>query len=71
MENKQWGHCMHCKYFGSPAELPLASEEAYCKQPNLSRYQLTVFGTNGCTAFELRRGLSSEVEHRPHIESPA
>jgi hypothetical protein len=62
-----WGHCMHCRYFGSPADLPLAAEEAYCQEPELSRFRLTVFGTNGCTAFELRHGLSRDVEESHRI----
>ena len=70
MENHKWGHCMHCRYFASPAELPLASEEAFCHQPELSRFRLMVFGTNGCSAFELRPGLPTDVEYRPRIEAP-
>jgi hypothetical protein len=61
---------MNCRYFASPAEVPLASEEAYCQEPALSRFRLTVFGTNGCNAFQLRMGISPDAEHRPHIEAP-
>jgi hypothetical protein len=71
MENSKWGHCMNCRYFGSPADVPLASEEAYCGQPQLSRFRLTIFGTNGCNAFDLRPGLPRAVEHRSQIETPA
>jgi hypothetical protein len=60
---------MHCRHFASPAQLPLAAEEARCLQPDHARYALTVFGTNGCTAFDLREGLSPSVE-QPAGASP-
>jgi hypothetical protein len=62
MANGNWGHCQHCKYFGSPARAPLGAEEAPCKHPELSRFQLIVFGASGCSGFELRPGTSAEVE---------
>lgn len=58
-----WGHCMHCKHFDSPAQLPLENEEASCRHPVLETYQLRVFGTNGCSGFELRAGTSFTTEH--------
>ena len=66
----EWGHCMHCKFFGSPAELPLATEEAYCQNAELARLRLTVFGTNGCTGFELRDGVSVQREHPGRLTVP-
>jgi hypothetical protein len=57
-----WGHCMHCKHFDSPAQLPLAMEEASCQHPALEPYQLRVFGTSGCSGFELREGISYSSE---------
>ena len=65
----QWGHCMHCKHFGSPAEFPLDTEEAPCAQPQMAKVRLMVFGTNGCTWFELRPGLPHDVERTRHIET--
>jgi hypothetical protein len=62
---------MHCKHFGSLAEVPLATEEAYCQHAEHARSKLTVFGTNGCTGFALREGLSPDVEHPGHIAVPA
>lgn len=62
MTDKRWGHCGHCRFFASPAQRPLASEEARCVQPELARFQLVVFGSGGCNAFELRQGLRPEVE---------
>ncbi|WP_224240281.1 hypothetical protein [Hyalangium gracile] len=70
MINGNWGHCQHCRYFASLARIPLAGEEARCLQPELSRYDLKVFGASGCKAFELRQGLSKEVEEptaAPHL----
>jgi hypothetical protein len=68
MADHAWGHCQHCRYFASPARIPLPNEEARCKQPDLSRYDLKVFGASGCNAFELRMGLEREVEEpRPHL----
>jgi hypothetical protein len=66
----KWGHCMHCRFFGCAAEVPLATEEAYCQQPDHGRLKLTVFGTNGCTGFELRHGMSPEVEHPGRMIAP-
>lgn len=57
-----WGHCMHCTHFESPAQLPLANEEARCEHPVLARFQLRVFGTSGCSGFELRAGISPRTE---------
>ena len=62
MPNDHWGHCQHCKYFGSPAAAPIAGEEATCEQPGLARYKLRVFGACGCTLFELRAGFDESVE---------
>lgn len=62
MKNGKWGHCKNCKYFASPAEVPLEDEEARCTQPKLAAYALTVFGACGCSAFELRSGLPASVE---------
>lgn len=62
MAQKQWGHCMHCKFFASKARQPMGSEEARCVQPVLSKYELRVFGSCGCTGFELRPGLPADVE---------
>lgn len=64
MEEKNWGHCRSCRFFGSPAHVPLGSEEARCKQPNLSKFELTVYGSNGCNAWELRPGLSPQIERQ-------
>jgi hypothetical protein len=66
MSDRAWGHCQHCKYFGSPARVPLQDEEATCQQPELSKYQLLVFGASGCNGFELRPGLA-ESEERPGL----
>jgi hypothetical protein len=57
-----WGHCSHCKYFDSPAKTPLDGEEAACKQPELAKAQLRVFGMSGCNKFQLRAGLARRVE---------
>lgn len=57
-----WGHCQHCRYFGSPARMPLAAEEALCRQPELARYELEVFGAGGCRRFEMRAGLEQTAE---------
>ena len=62
MTERRWGHCQHCRYFASLARLPLATEEARCLHPELSRYELKVFGSSGCRGFELRPGLEKEVE---------
>jgi hypothetical protein len=60
--NGTWGHCQRCKYFGSPSRIPLEEEEAECEHPELSRYQLRVFGASGCNGFELRPGLAQTGE---------
>jgi hypothetical protein len=71
MNTQSWGHCKHCKHFGSPAQIPLSNEEARCQHPSLSRYDLVVFGASGCSQFELRQGLERGVEAmRTHIEPP-
>lgn len=62
MANGTWGHCKHCKYFGSPAQTPLVNEEAPCEQPELGLFHLVVFGASGCNAFELRAGVPAEAE---------
>jgi len=62
MANKQWGHCRNCRFFASPAKVPALSEEARCMQPQLSQFELTVFGANGCNGWELRPGLTAEAE---------
>jgi len=66
MPDDQWGHCQHCKHFGSPARAPLGNEEAACGQPQLARHKLVVFGASGCTLFELRAGLSPQVEEQAY-----
>jgi len=64
MDNgKNWGHCNHCRYFGSPAKAPMGGEEASCNQPQLAKVQLHVFGACGCNQFSLRPGLSKMVEN--------
>lgn len=67
MANGDWGHCQHCKYFGSPARNPLSNEEAACQQPELSRYHLVLFGASGCTLFELRPGTSDRAEEPTYV----
>ncbi len=62
MPDDQWGHCQHCKYFGSHARMPVGNEEASCTQPTLSRYKLVVFGASGCTLFVVRAGLRPDIE---------
>lgn len=62
MADDNWGHCRNCRYFGSPASQPLGSEEARCKQPDLEQFELRVFGSSGCNAWELRPGVSEEAE---------
>jgi hypothetical protein len=64
MDDKRWGHCRNCKFFGSPARVPLGSEEASCKQPNLAKFHLTVYGSNGCNAWSLRPGLPAKIEEQ-------
>lgn len=62
MAEAGWGHCQHCKYFASPARVPLVEEQARCQQPTLSRFELMVFGASGCNAFELRQGVAESTE---------
>ena len=61
MRNGQWGHCKHCKFFGSPAAVPMGAEEAACQHPVLAGFELRVYGSNGCRGWELRAGLSSDT----------
>jgi hypothetical protein len=63
-----WGHCGHCRFFGSPAKAPLDGEQASCNEPTLAKFSLRVFGMSGCNHFELRPGLSRTVEE-PRIEA--
>ena len=62
MPDDKWGHCQHCKYFASPAVVPLEEEEARCLQPVLSKFALLVFGACGCNSFELRAGTDVKTE---------
>ena len=63
--NSKWGHCRSCKFFASPARVPMGSEEARCAQPTLEKYRLTVFGSCGCSAWEVRAGLPESIEEQP------
>lgn len=65
MADGKWGHCRTCRFFGSPAAVPLASEEARCMHKELSKFELEVFGASGCNGWELRPGVSEEVEEQP------
>lgn len=67
MADKNWGHCQHCKFFASPAPMPVEDEEAACKHPVHSKYQLLVFGACGCNGFELRPGLEKQTEQPPLV----
>jgi hypothetical protein len=69
MAEGKWGHCHNCTYFGSPARAPLVNEEAACRHPDMARYGLSVFGASGCTLFELRMGISEQVEEPPYVVS--
>lgn len=62
MADARWGHCRNCKHFGSPARIPLDSEEASCREPTLVTFELRVFGAAGCNHFELRPGVSRHAE---------
>lgn len=62
MKDSNWGHCNHCKHFGSPARSPLGGEEAACRHPTLGKHRLLVFGAGGCDLFTLRAGMTPEVE---------
>lgn len=64
MADGKWGHCRSCRYFASPARIPLGTEEARCMHSELSKFELTVFGACGCNGWELRPGLS-KVEEQP------
>ena len=68
MDDGRWGHCRSCKFFASPARVPLGSEEARCAHTELSKFELTVFGANGCNGWELRAGLGQQVEEQPPAE---
>ena len=70
MADGRWGHCEHCRYFGSPARTPLVNEEAPCQHPELSRFHLTVFGASGCNGFELRPGAPADVEASVYAPTP-
>ncbi|HXJ19987.1 MAG TPA: hypothetical protein VMT03_07105 [Polyangia bacterium] len=48
--------------------MPFGTEEALCKQPALAKFELTIFGSNGCNGWELRPGLSPQVENQPFDE---
>jgi hypothetical protein len=65
MQDANWGHCNHCKHFGSPAKAPLGGEEAGCNEPRLSKFQLRVFGACGCNRFMLRPGFTQAAESPP------
>jgi hypothetical protein len=62
MANHKWGHCEHCRFFASPALVPVGNEESKCMHPVLAKYDLLVFGAGGCSGFELRAGLPESVE---------
>jgi len=62
MKDSKWGHCNHCKHFGSPALAPLGGEEARCHHPTLGKHSLRVFGACGCDLFKMRPGFSKDVE---------
>jgi hypothetical protein len=70
MTDESWGHCQHCKHFASLARIPLPNEEARCRHPVLSRFELKVFGASGCKGFELRPGLEPEVEEPQRHVTP-
>ena len=63
MTERTWGHCKDCRYFASPARRPLEDEEARCSHPELTRYNLKVFGASGCSGYELRLGIPEAIEH--------
>lgn len=68
MPDQKWGHCRSCEHFGSPADVPLITEEARCNHRALKRFELTVFGASGCNNWELRAGLSPDAEGLPDVE---
>jgi hypothetical protein len=65
MVNAKWGHCRTCRFFGSPARVPLEAEEARCLHKKLAKFELTVFGASGCSGWELRSGLAKQAEQQP------
>lgn len=69
MQNGNWGHCKNCKYFGSPAARPLEAEEARCHAPKLDRFNLRIYGSNGCNQWELRPGLPAPDAQRSPQDS--
>jgi hypothetical protein len=69
MADTQWGHCKACKFFGSPAPQPLSSEEAACRHPTLAKFQLRIYGSNGCSGWALRPGLAPDAD-RPRSNAP-
>lgn len=64
MDGGNWGHCKDCEHFGSPADRPLEREEARCRAPALERFNLRVYGSNGCNQYELRSSLASPHTRR-------
>ena len=64
MDDEKWGHCRSCKHFTSPARVPLGTEEARCAHPALSKFSLTVYGSCGCSGWELRAGLPEQIEEQ-------
>jgi hypothetical protein len=72
MENGQWGHCKHCLHFGSPAAQPFGAEEAPCLNPSFRRFELRVYGSNGCRGWVARAGLPHTVEQgQPGLGMPS
>jgi hypothetical protein len=64
VEEENWGHCKTCKFFASPAHVPLGSEEARCAQPTFARFALTVYGSCGCNAWAQRPGMPKEGQEQ-------
>ena len=62
------GPLQELQFFTSPARVPLSSEEARWAQSELSKFDLTVFGANGCNGWELRAGLAQQAEEQPLAE---
>ena len=69
MHNGNWGHCKTCKHFGSPAARPLGAEEASCQEPTLVKFQLRVYGSNGCNHWELRAGIPADSDRGAHAQA--
>ena len=68
MADKKWGNCKNCRFFGSASRTPGDAEAARCNQPQLSAFELKVFGASGCNAFELRAGISEQpAEQQPSM----